>query len=155
MPRTSLVFLLFRYVRTVVFPPSRTTPLVLSPTAPISAPTLSTEIHPSPKQFTRNTPCWEETNTDKLQQNFHAVGYARPLLFRCSSHRNLYNEWVLCAKKADEAGDSAKKCHPKRHNALAICPDEWVSFNYNAPKKTTVCISYFSMRSCQAAPRIA
>lgn len=44
--------------------------------------------------------------------------------------RNLYNEWVLCTKKADEAGENAKKCHPKRHNALAICPDEWVSSSY-------------------------
>eukprot|EP00903_Cladosiphon_okamuranus_P010690 g10103.t1 len=38
---------------------------------------------------------------------------------------NLYNEWVLCTKKADEAGESASKCHPMRHNAVAICPDEW------------------------------
>lgn len=42
--------------------------------------------------------------------------------------RNLYNEWVLCTKKAEEAGDDAKKCYRKRHNALALCPDEWVSF---------------------------
>lgn len=47
-----------------------------------------------------------------------------------SPSRNLYNEWVLCAKKADEAGEGAEKCKPKRHNALAICPDEWVSFSY-------------------------
>ncbi|CBN78909.1 cytochrome c oxidase subunit 6b [Ectocarpus siliculosus] len=38
---------------------------------------------------------------------------------------NLYNEWVLCTKKAEEAGDDAKKCYRKRHNALALCPDEW------------------------------
>lgn len=43
--------------------------------------------------------------------------------------RNLYNEWVLCTKKADEDGSSASKCNPKRRNALAICPDEWVSFS--------------------------
>ncbi|CAN0130956.1 unnamed protein product, partial [Laminaria digitata] len=43
------------------------------------------------------------------------------------SARNLYNEWVLCAKKAEGAGVTTKICHPKRHNALAICPDDWVS----------------------------
>lgn len=38
---------------------------------------------------------------------------------------NLYNEWVLCTKKAEEAGENAQKCNPKRSSALAICPDEW------------------------------
>ncbi|CAM9319541.1 unnamed protein product [Scytosiphon promiscuus] len=38
---------------------------------------------------------------------------------------NLYNEWVLCAKKADEEGTNPRKCNMKRHNATAICPDEW------------------------------
>ncbi|CAM9162564.1 unnamed protein product [Ascophyllum nodosum] len=38
---------------------------------------------------------------------------------------NLYNEWVLCTKKAEDAGLNPSYCSMKRQNALAICPDEW------------------------------
>lgn len=55
----------------------------------------------------------------------------------CLLLRNLYNEWVLCSKKADEAGDDPKKCKPKRHNALAICPIEWVSLAPLTPRVST------------------
>lgn len=53
------------------------------------------------------------------------------------SRRNLYNEWIVCTKKAEEAGENAKTCHAKRHNALAICPDEWVSVSLVSVRGTT------------------